>query len=248
MRIIFVGLFVGLFLILSIPLLIAEAIAGKFNVQAKYASSMKVIRWAFKVVLWICGTKIEVYGEENMPTDRSVLYVGNHRSIFDILLFYSITKSATGIISKKEVGKVPLLRDWMNSIGCLFLDRKDIKAGLKMVLEAIERVKAGLSILIFPEGTRNKGEGLLPFKGGSFKIAEKSGCDIIPFAIINSEAIFEAHKPWIRKAHVAIIVGEPIITAGLGREEFKAIPEKTRDAVLAMYESKHDEIVPKTGE
>lgn len=243
MRIIIAGLFVVIFLIVSIPLLIAEWIAGQFNPMAQYTSSMKVIRWAFRLVLWVCGTKIDVYGEDNIPTDRSALFVGNHRSIFDILVFYSCVKTATGIISKKEVEKVPLLRGWMRSIGCLFLDRKDIKAGLKMVLEAIERVKAGLSILIFPEGTRNKGEGLLPFKGGSFKIAEKSGCDIIPFAVINTEAIFEMQKPWVRKAHVAILFGEAIKTEGLSRDEIKAIPEKAHDAVYKLYESKHDELV-----
>ena len=243
MRIIVAGLFVVLFLILSIPLMIAEWIAGKFNPLAKYNSSMKIIRWAFRVVLKVCGTRVDIYGEENIPSDRSVLYVGNHRSIFDILLLYSVTKTPTGIIAKMEIKKVPLLREWMYCIGCLFLDRKDIKAGLKMVLEAIERVKNGLSILIFPEGTRNKGEGLLPFKGGSFKIAEKSGCDIIPFAIINSEAIFEAQKPWVKKARVAIVVGEPVKTEGLSRDEIKAIPEKTHDIVLSLYESKYDEIV-----
>ncbi len=243
MRIIVAGIFVVLFLILSIPLLIAEWIAGKFNPISQYTSSMKVIRWAFRLVLKVCGTKIDVYGAENIPEDRSVLFVGNHRSIFDILLFYSIVKTPTGIIAKMEIKKVPLLREWMYSIGCLFLDRDDIKAGLKMVLEAIERVKMGLSILIFPEGTRNKGEGILPFKGGSFKIADKSGCDIVPFAIVNSEAIFEAQKPWVKKAHVAILVGEPIKTEGLSRDELKAIPEKAYEVVLGLYNSKHDEIV-----
>jgi len=243
MRIVLAGLFVVLFLILSIPLMIAEWIVGKFNIMAKYRSSMVIIRWAFRVVLKLCGTKIIIYGGENIPDDRSVLFVGNHRSIFDILLLYTQVKTATGIISKKEVGKVPLLRSWMISIGCLFLDRSNIKEGLKMVLESIERVKAGLSILIFPEGTRNKGEGLLPFKGGSFKIAEKSGCDIIPFAIINSEAIFEAQKPFVRKASVGLVFGEPIVTAGMSRDELKALPDMTRDIILDMYNDKYDLIV-----
>ena len=78
----------------------------------------------------------------------------------------------------------------MKNLHCLFLDRKDIKQGLKTILEGIEKVKSGISICIFPEGTRNKvNDTFLPFHEGSFKIAEKSGCPIIPMSIYNSAAI-----------------------------------------------------------
>ena len=76
-----------------------------------------------------------------------------------------------------------LLRDWMKALYCLFLDRKDIKAGLKTILQGIEYIKRGISICIFPEGTRNRTDEMLPFKEGSMKIAEKTGCPIIPMAI-----------------------------------------------------------------
>ena len=79
------------------------------------------------------------------------------------------------------------------NLHCLFLDRQDIKAGMKTILTAIDKVKSGISICIFPEGTRNKGENeleMLPFHEGSFKIATKAGCPIIPIAISNSAEIF----------------------------------------------------------
>ena len=78
--------------------------------------------------------------------------------------------------------KIPILRTWMANVNCLFLDRKNIKEGLKTILQGIEKVKNGISIWIFPEGTRNTNEDiteLLPFKEGSLKIAEKSGCPVI---------------------------------------------------------------------
>lgn len=242
-RIIIAGLFVGIFLILSIPVLIIEWIVGMFNAEAKDISSLKIIQWAFKVVLFICGTDLKIVGEENIPTDRSVLFVGNHRSIFDILIVYTTVKRPTGIISKKEIKKVPLLNVWMKNIGCFFLDRKDIKEGLKMVLDAADKAKNGMSILIFPEGTRCKEEGVvLPFKGGSFKIAEKSGCDIVPFAIINSAEIFENHKPRIKKAKVIIAYGEPIHTSEYDRKQYKEIPELARTMVVKMHEENANSI------
>ncbi len=247
-RIIIAGITAVLFLILTLPVLLALWIIGRFNRGAKDRASQAMIKWAFKLILFICGTKLKVYGKENVPDDRSVLFVGNHRSIFDILILYTNTKIPTGIISKKEMGKFPIFNIWMKNIGCLFLDRDDIKQGLKTILTAVEMVKSGMCMAIFPEGTRNKVEGtFLPFKGGSFKIAEKSGCDVIPFTVIGSAAIFEDHKPFIKKAKVVLAFSEPIKTEGLTREELKTIPERAREAVMEKYEKHVAEVQLKEG-
>ena len=99
-----------LFLVLFIPVLIVEWIIGKFNRKAKDYSSH--CAGAFKLILWITGVKVTVIGEENIP-DEPVLFIGNHRSFFDILLTYSRCKRLTGYVAKKEMLKFPLLRDWM---------------------------------------------------------------------------------------------------------------------------------------
>ena len=133
-----------------------------------------------------------VIGEENVPKDQPVLYIGNHRSYFDILITYIRVPRPTGYIAKKEMLRYPLLRNWMKYLHCLFLDRKDLKQGLKTILEGIEKVKSGISICIFPEGTRNRvNDTFMPFREGSFKIAEKTGCAIIPMSINNSAAILK---------------------------------------------------------
>ena len=92
---------------------------------------------------------------------------------------------------RKRWKKVPLLSTWMRFVYCLFLDRENPKEGLKTILQAIDYVKNGISICIFPEGTRNKGEelSLLPFKEGAFKIATKTGCPIVPISMNNTAEI-----------------------------------------------------------
>ena len=140
-RLIIVVLFVVLFLILSIPIMFVEWIIGKFNPGVKDRSSLAIVNWAFRVVLFLAGTKVTFIGLENVPTDTPVLYVGNHRSFFDVVITYTKVARVTGYIAKKEIEKVPLLRNWMRNLHCLFLDRKDIKAGLKTILEAIELMK-----------------------------------------------------------------------------------------------------------
>ena len=234
-RFILVAITVIGFLILSIPILIIEWIIGKFSPQTKEISSLRIIQTVFKFILWVAGTKVTVIGEENVPKDTPVLYIGNHRSYFDIVLTYSRCPIRTGYIAKKEMEHYPLLSNWMRYLHCLFLDRKDIKQGLKTILTAIEKVKSGISICIFPEGTRSKSADetvLLPFHEGSFKIATKSGCAIIPMSINNTAEIFEAHMPKIKSTHVVLEYGKPIYVKDLSKEDQKHLGEYTRNIIL----------------
>ena len=123
------------FLILSIPILIVEWIIGKFNPYKKDISSLHLIQSVFRFILWLTGVEVTVIGEELVPTDEAVLYIGNHRSFFDILLTYTRCPRLTGYIAKAEMEKIPLLSNWMHYLHCLFLDRKDIKKGLKTILK-----------------------------------------------------------------------------------------------------------------
>ncbi|MDE6312888.1 MAG: 1-acyl-sn-glycerol-3-phosphate acyltransferase [Lachnospiraceae bacterium] len=230
------------FLILSIPVMLVEWIVGKFSPNLKDRRSLKIVNCVFSLILWEAGTKITVLGEENVPKDTAVLYVANHRSFFDILVTYVRVPRPTGYISKKELEKVPLLNVWMRYLNCLFMDRTDIKKGLQTILEGVEKLKNGISICIFPEGTRNTGEEgtVLNFKEGSFKMATKSGCPIIPVAISNTIEIWEAHMPFIRKTHVIIEYGKPINSKELPKEEQKFIGAYCQKQIETMLNKNKD--------
>lgn len=241
-RLIIALLFAVLFLILTIPLLIVEWILRKFNRYAADISSLRIIQWVFRVIAFICGVKLTVIGEENVPKDEAVLYIGNHRSYFDIILTYSRCPRLTGYIAKDVMGKVPLLNIWMKRLYCLFLDRKDMKKGLQTILTGIDQVKNGISMCIFPEGTRNRTtEEMLPFKGGSFKIAERTGCPILPMAITGSADILENHVPKIRPAHVIIQYGAPIRLEELAPEDRKHLSSYVQNEIHRMLQT-HDQM------
>lgn len=243
-RFLITATFVVLFLILSMPLMLAEWIIGKFNMDVKSRSSLAIVNWAFRCVTFLSGTKLIVKGRENIPDDKAVLYVGNHRSFFDIVLTYPLVKGPTGYVAKKEMEKVPLLSIWMKDLHCLFLDRDNIKEGMKTILAAIEKAKSGISICIFPEGTRNKtADTFLPFHEGSFKIAEKSGVPIIPMTIVNSAAVFEDHMPKIRKATVVIEYGKPIDVSALSREEKKNLGASVKSVIEETYFRNKEEYI-----
>ena len=233
-RFIIIVIILFLYLILGIPVLGIEWLIGKFNKQAEDYQCLRMVQKAFRLMLKIAGTKITVIGEENIP-DEAVLFIGNHRSYFDILLTYSRCKRLTGYIAKKEMLSYPLLRTWMKRLYCLFLDRENPKEGLKTILQAIDYVKRGISICIFPEGTRNKGKDeleLLPFHDGSFKIATKAGCPIVPIAISNSAEIFESHFPKIKPCKVVVEYCNPVYPDQLDKEDKKHLGAYTQNIIL----------------
>ena len=235
-RLIFVALFVVLFLIIGIPVLGIEWLIGKISKKTMDYSSLRLVQWAFKMIIKLAGIELTVIGEENI-SEGPVLYIGNHRSFFDILLTYVLCPDVTGYVAKKEMESIPLLSIWMRYLHCLFLDRKNIKEGMKTILLAIEEMKKGISICIFPEGTRNRNESeldLLPFHEGSFKIATKAGCPIVPIAIHNSAGIFEAQFPKMRPAKVIVEYGEPIYPDKLDKEEKRHIGAYTQNVILEM--------------
>ena len=159
-RLLIVALTLVLFLILSIPVLIVEWIIGKFNPRARDISSLRIIQGVFKLIFWETGSHLTIIGEENIPKSETVLYVGNHRSYFDVVTTYSRCPDLTGFVSKDNLEIIPLLSAWMRRLYCLFLNRSDIRQGLKTILTGVEQMKSGISMCIYPEGTRNHGEEL----------------------------------------------------------------------------------------
>ena len=232
-RLILVAIIVIGFLILSIPILFVEWLIGKWNPKARDLSSLRIIQAVFRLILIAAGTKVTVIGEENVPKDQPVLYIGNHNSYFDIVVTYARCPNLTGYIAKDSMAKIPLLSTWMKRLYCLFLNRTDVKEGLKTILTGIDQVKNGISMCIFPEGTRNKQNHLelLTFKEGSLKIAEKTGCAIIPMSLNNTADIFEDHLPWIKSTHVILEYGKPIYPKDLSKEDRKFLGAYTRNII-----------------
>lgn len=241
MRTIITVLYIFLFLILGLPVLGIEWIISKFNKAHADMVQLRIVQWGLKCVAFISGVKLTVIGEENVPRDEPVLYIGNHRSFFDVVVTYSRCPGLTGYIAKDGVNKVPIFRIWMKRLHCIFLKRDDMKEGLKVILKAIEYVKSGISICIFPEGTRNKDRdnptSLLPFKEGSFKIASKTGCKIVPMALIGTADILENHFPWIHSTDIKLIYGEPIDVSALDKDQQKHVGAYCQTVVEKLISS-----------
>lgn len=233
-RLIVLFIFLIIYFIVSLPIQLAELIIQHFNMNLRNKSSLAFVNLGLKCVCFISGVKLEVKGYENIPQDRAVLFVGNHQSYYDIIITYPLMKRPTGYVAKKEIKKVPFLSWWMYFVNCIFLDRKDPRDGLKSVLQASEMIQSGISIFLFPEGTRSKDGQLHEFKEGSFKIATKSRCPIVPVGITGTPDILENHFPCIKSAKVTVSFGKPIYTEEMSRPELKTVGGLVHEEVAKL--------------
>ena len=187
-------------------------------------------------ILNVTGAKMTVEGRENIPTEGPCVFVGNHRSYFDIPILLLALDAPHGILAKEELEKIPLLNRWMKLLGCVFVKRDDIRASVRALNDATAIVESGRSFVIFPEGTRYKGEegGAGEFKAGAFRIAIKTGVPVVPVAITGARGLFEGHGLRATPGSVRVRILPPIQTAGMSKAEQKQLPDAVRQAILAQ--------------
>lgn len=200
----------------------------KFNLSVYRISSA----WA-RLMMRLSGARITVTGEEYLKEGETYLFVSNHQSNFDIPLLLSAIRCPKGFIAKKELGNIPILTFWMKKIHCVFMDRDNIRKSAEAIVKGIQILKAGHSMVIFPEGTRSKGAPVKEFKAGSFKLALKSKVKIIPVTIDGSYKLLDANGGKIKAADVAVTLHEPIDVTTLSKEEIADLHNTVRDIVVS---------------
>lgn len=232
-------IYVIVFLVLGIFLNIPVAIVRKKDPDRALRVSNRIIRAAFACLNFICGVRIRVSGRENLP-DEPVLFAGNHRSYFDIITTHVALNRPLGYVAKKEFLKVPLFSGWMKNIGCIFLDRNDMKEAMKAIIQGINILKHGTcSLYIFPEGTRGHADEMKPFHKGSFKLAQKSGRKIVPVAVWNTDNVFE-NNPALWKVigrKVYIKIGKPVDYSELEDDQKKHIDVYVQNQVADLIKA-----------
>ena len=192
-------------------------------------------RWS-RGILKVTGVSLTVEGQENIPTNGPCVFVCNHRSYYDIPLLLAGLDKPHGILAKEELEKIPLLNRWMKLLGCVFVQRDDVRASVRALNDATAIVEGGKSFVIFPEGTRYKGEegGAGEFKAGAFRIAVKTGAPVVPVAMTGARALFENNGNRCHPGSVRIRILQPIQTAGMSKAEQKQLPDAVRQAILAQ--------------
>jgi 1-acyl-sn-glycerol-3-phosphate acyltransferase len=188
-----------------------------------------VTNWS-SFVLKIAGLNLTVIGKENIPNEPCV-FVGNHQSNFDIPAVLCNINRLTGVIAKKNMEKIPIMSYWMRQIHCVLMDRENPREALKAIAEGIENLKDGYSMLIFPEGTRSRSNNMGEFKKGSMRLAIKAGVPIVPITIYDTYKAMEGNNGKVKKASAKIIIGKPIYTDDMSKEEKANIAEIVKNII-----------------
>ncbi len=196
-----------------------------------------VHEWAKFILSKIARATIEVSGMEKIPSDKAVVFIANHQGNMDIPLLFGYIEKPMAFVAKAELGKIPLLADWMRLLQCTFIERKSPRKSIQAIHDAAEGVKKGYSQVIFPEGTRSKGGPHHEFKAGSFKLAFMSGAPIVPVTIDGTWRIYEGNKKITLGQHVKLVIHDPIETAGLSKDAQAKIPAQVEKIVCAPLES-----------
>ena len=176
---------------------------------------------------------INANGLENLPKDGPVVFISNHQGFADVLPFMYLVPFQTGFIAKSEIKKVPHFAAWVTRIRGLYIERGDVRSSLRTISEGAEYLKQGFSMVIFPEGTRSKGEGhpLGEFHAGSFKLATKAKVPIIPVTINGSYRCFEETGVMLKHQSFDVTFHEPIDVSAMDRYQQAELPEKVREII-----------------
>ena len=239
LRLLLLVLYLIVFGILLIPIFILWLIIKDKGNHLVHRVVQTLMKGAARSYMWITGVKFEIKGLENIPAETA-LYVSNHTGIYDIAAAYASFKGPLSFIGTKEAKGIPVIGQIMMMMNGLFLNRDNLKQGLEVVLKAIDHLKNGLNVWVCPEGTREKEGGpaeLLPFHAGSFKIAAKAGCPVVPVIILGSRALFEDHKPWLSGGTLKIRYGKPVYLSDLDEEDRRRVGDYFRNLMIEMIEN-----------
>ena len=164
---------------------------NKYSDEHRYAPIKKIARW----IVSAGRVDVEIHGQENLPKENGFMFFPNHQGLFDGFAIVEACPVPFSTVYKKELGKIPLLKQILASVKAIALDREDIRQGASVIQQVTKELQNGRNYMIFAEGTRSRNENeLLDFKGGSFKSAMKAKCPIVPVALIDSYKVFDTNS------------------------------------------------------
>lgn len=186
--------------------------------------------WA-RAALWAAGVEYRVFGLEHLPRDRPAVIASNHQSWFDIFLLAAVLPISVRFVAKKELRRIPLLGRAMRQAGHIYIDRQDRRAAFDAYEEASKVIRAGMSAVVFPEGTRSRTGELLPFKKGPFVLAIAAQVPVVPVYCAGTFTLLPKGSFRLRPHAIALLFGPPIETTGLTYEDRERLMQQTRQAI-----------------
>lgn len=197
----------------------------------------KIARLWGKSILVVSRIKVSVKGLSNIDPSSPYIYMPNHQSNFDIPVLLGHLAVQFRWLAKKELFKIPIFGRAMRKAGYISIDRYHRDSAFESLRVAANKIKSGVSVLIFPEGTRSWDGNIRPFKKGGFVMAIDSGVPIVPVVITGTRAIMPKGKFRVYAGHVSMVIHKPIATSTYTRETKEALMESVRRVICEKFET-----------
>jgi len=199
------------------------------------ASVQGLAAWWASTICKASGVEVAVAGIEQLDPEKPYIFAANHQSQFDIFVLQGFLGVNFRWLAKKELFAVPVWGPAMRRAGYIPIDRSHGRQALKSLDEAAQKIAAGTSVIIFPEGTRSKDGKLQDFKAGAMVLAIKSGVPIVPVAILGTYDILPKGKLLLIPGKVQIRVGRPIETKNYSSRDKHKLAQVSQEAVAQLF-------------
>lgn len=205
-----------------------------------------------RIALAIVGIRVAVIGGEHLQRRRAALYCVNHASNVEPPILFAVLRELTPnlkVVYKAVLRKLPILGRGFDVVGFVPIDRENRERATQAIERGVDAVRAGNSLLMFPEGTRSRTGDLLPFKRGAFVLAIKAAAPVVPVAIFGADRAMRKGSKLIWPTVVRVLLGAPVETHGLTLDDRGALAEtvRARVAVLLQQAERADRQEPGTG-
>ncbi|MCK5344252.1 MAG: 1-acyl-sn-glycerol-3-phosphate acyltransferase, partial [Candidatus Heimdallarchaeota archaeon] len=178
---------------------------------------------------------------DKIDREKNYIFIGNHKSHFDVLAVFSVLPLTARFMAKKELYKIPVFGWALTATGTIKIDRSNREQSIKSMNNAVERIKRGVSIVVFPEGTRINDDNISSFKKGGFVLAIKGGIPIVPISISGSRFILPKHSGRVHAGKIKIVFDDPASTKEYSYQDREKLIEKVRNNIIKNFEKHYNE-------
>ncbi len=201
--------------------------------------------WSWLILKTIVSP-VRVTGLDRIDTSKPAVYASNHISALDIPVLYVHLPFQFRIMAKKELFRYPFMGWHLKRSGQVPIDRDNAISSVRALNRASEGLKAGMPLVVFPEGGRSANGQVQPFMPGAFYVAIKAQCDVVPIALVGTYEMLPMNTYHIKSRPLEMVVGEPISTAGYTTRQINQLAVRVQQAIEDLYYARGDVPDPRT--
>jgi 1-acyl-sn-glycerol-3-phosphate acyltransferase len=191
--------------------------------------------WA-RTLLRVALSPVTVVGLDRLRLEAPAVYAANHLSYYDTPVLFAKLPFQFRILAKSGLWKLPFIGWYLKRSGQVPVDSKDNRSMIASLGRGVATLKAGMPLVLFPEGSRTPDGGIQSFASGCAFMAIKAGVPIVPVALIGTYELLPIHTYHLTPRPLMVVIGDPIPTAGVTTREANALTERLRAAIAAMYD------------